>query len=147
MDTLDTLAMIFSIAMIVGWVLSGLIGAGWLMLKGYTMEMLGCLGLFYGGQLVLMATLGPIMLFIAWAVPSRTDPTQQGGIKKVFTSKPGRKSIPSQQPSQPTSVPSRPAVRSSSSRRPEIPGNTRSSSRSIPPSRSSGSRPKPPPRR
>ena len=135
---------LFVIILIV-WVLSGFIGAGWLMLKGYTMEMFGCLGVLYGGVLVLIALFGPIMLFTAWALPSRTDPTQEGGVKKLFTPKASRKELPTAA-SRPT-VPSKPTLRAPERRRPAIPDNAPGSRPAIPSSRPSSSRPKPPARR
>lgn len=132
------------IIILIAWVLSGFIGAGWLMLKGYTMEMFGCLGVLYGGVLALIALFGPIMLFIAWALPSRTDPTQEGGVKKLLTPKASRKELPT--------AASRPAVplntlRAPERRRPAIPDNAPGSRPAIPSSRPSSSRPKPPARR
>lgn len=133
------------VIILIAWVLSGFIGAGWLMLKGYTMEMFGCLGVLYGGVLALIAFFGPIMLVIAWALPSRTDPTQEGGVKKLFAPKATRKEAPAATP-RPT-APSRPTLRAPESRRPQIPGGTPSSRPAIPPSRPTNSRPQPPARR
>ena len=135
------------VIILIAWVLSGFVGAGWLMLKGYTMEMFGCLGVLYGGVLALIAFFGPIMLIIAWALPSRTDPTQEGGVKKLFTPKAIRKETPTATPR--PAAGSRPAIRAPESRRPAIPGSVKSSRPAMPPSRpsSSSSRPKPPPRR
>ncbi len=135
------------IIFLLAWVISGFIGAGWLMLKGYTMEMFGCLGVLYGGVLALIALFGPLMLFTAWALPSRTDPTQEGGIKKLFTPRASRKELPQSTPR--PAAPSKPAIRAPESRRPAIPDSTRGSRPAIPSSRPSISsgRPKPPPRR
>lgn len=134
------------VIILIAWVLSGFIGAGWLMLKGYTMEMFGCLGVLYGGVLALIAFFGPIMLVIAWALPSRTDPTQEGGVKKLFTPRASRKELPAASSPRPV-APSRPPIRAPESRRPAISDSTRSSRPAIPPSRSSSNsgRPKPPP--
>ncbi|MBN2003173.1 MAG: hypothetical protein JXA21_07425 [Anaerolineae bacterium] len=133
------------VIVLIAWVLSGFIGAGWLMLKGYTMEMFGCLGVLYGGVLALIALFGPLMLFIAWALPSRTDPTQEGGVKKLLTPRASRKELPTSTPR--PAAPSRPAIRASESRRPAIPDSAKSSRPAIPSTRSSSSRPKPPARR
>lgn len=133
------------IIMLLAWVFSGFIGAGWLMLKGYTMEMFGCLGVLYGGVLALIAFFGPLMFFTAWAWPSRTDPTQVGGVKKLLTPRATRKELPT--PTARPTVPSKPAIRAPESRRPAIPDRVKSSRQAIPPSRSSSGRPKPPPRR
>lgn len=127
------------------WVIAGFVGAAWLMIKGYTMEMFGCLGVLYGGALILIALFGPIMLVIAWALPSRTDPTQEGGIKKVLRSKPNRKSLP--QSNTRSEPPSKPISRSPTRRRPQVSDSRSSRRRSIPPGRSSSKRPKPPKRR
>ncbi len=134
------------IIILIAWVLSGFIGAGWLMLKGYTMEMFGCLGVLYGGVLALIAFFGPIMLVIAWALPSRTDPTQEGGVKKLFTPRANRKELPTTSAPRPV-APSKPAIRAPESRRPAIPDSTKSSRPAIPSSRPPSSRPKPSARR
>lgn len=142
---MDEPSIIILSLLLLAWVISGFVGAGWLMLKGYTMEMFGCLGALYGGVLVLVALFGPLMLFTAWALPSRTDPTQQGGIKKLLTPKASRKELP---PPTPRPVaPPKPALRAPESRRPQIPDSTASNRPAISSDRSSSGRPKPPPRR
>ncbi len=133
------------IIILIGWVLSGFIGAGWLMVKGYTVDMLGCLGVLYGGALALIALFGPLMLFIAWALPSRTNPTQEGGVKKLLSPKARRKSLPKSRPRD--GGPPRPIERPPASRRPRVSGDEASGRRAIPPRRPSSNRPKPPKKR
>jgi len=146
-EILGGLGIMLVMLLLGAWVVSGFGGGLWLMYKGYTMEMLGCLGLLYGAPLALMAMFGPIVLLIAWALPSRTDPSQQGGLKQMLKSKPTHRSAPSAP--ERLASPKRPALRAPSARRPQIPGGKDRSRPAIPSSRPANSRerPKPPMRR
>jgi hypothetical protein len=133
------------ISTMIAWVISGFAGAGWLMLKGYTMEMFGCLGVLYGGVLALIAILGPIILVIAWALPSRTDPTKEGGIKRLLKAKSDRNPPPT---SGAKSVSmSNVNLRSPPERRTPLSGKNNNARSAIPPRRSKQSRSNPSVRR
>lgn len=56
---------------IILWVASGYIGALWLMLKGYTLELIGCAILAGGLPILLPAVVGPIFLLAAWLLPAK----------------------------------------------------------------------------
>jgi len=53
------------------WLLSGYVGAGWLMAKGYWLEIVGCAILAGGIPLLLPAVLGPLFALVAFLFPNK----------------------------------------------------------------------------
>lgn len=62
--------------LIILWVVSGYIGAVWLMLKGYTGELIGCAMAAGGLPVLLPAVVGPIFLLAAILLPNKHKPTE-----------------------------------------------------------------------
>lgn len=142
-EVLGNTALLLILLSIPLWIISGLGGAAWLMYKGYTLEMMGCLGALPGIPFVLMMVLGPLMLVFAWALPSKTDPSQEGGLKKIFKPRQVRTIAPKSHIEVPSSR-NTPA-RIPSPRRPVLPDRNKNHQRKLP--SDSGTRPKPPPSR
>ncbi len=67
MDSTDWLM----VAFITIWAIPGYIGAGWLTMKGYTLELIGCTILAGGLPILLPAVVGPILLLAAWILPHK----------------------------------------------------------------------------
>lgn len=66
----------FEITLVILWVVSGYTGAIWLMMKGYTGELIGCATLAGGLPILLPAVVGPIFLLAAWLLPNKHKPTE-----------------------------------------------------------------------
>jgi len=60
-------------SIVVLWIISGYIGALWLMLKGYTGELIGCAIMAGGAPILLPAVVGPIFLLAAIFLPGRSS--------------------------------------------------------------------------
>jgi len=53
------------------WIVSGYVGALWLMAKGYTGELIGCAIMAGGLPILLPAVMGPIFLVAAFLLPNK----------------------------------------------------------------------------
>jgi len=64
----------FTMLAVVGlWMLSGYVGALWLFLKGYWLELVGCAIVAGGLPCLLPAVVGPIFLVLAFVIPAKND--------------------------------------------------------------------------
>jgi hypothetical protein len=62
--------------LIILWVVSGYVGAVWLMLKGYTGELIGCAMAAGGLPVLLPAVVGPVFLLAAILLPNKHKATE-----------------------------------------------------------------------
>jgi hypothetical protein len=84
------------------WAIPGYVGAVWLAMKGYTMELIGCTILAGGVPILLPAVLGPLMLLAAWLLPHKYRRKEE-------------KSSPAQPPAPPTQSRAQPSYKVCSS--------------------------------